>query len=111
MEVMQGLSTQTTGLSANAFSGQLYERAPYNGVLRVLATGDATGDGRLTLFAGGRVLMPESPISRQARFPIDPDDAVLTAPVRQGEQLVAQWRAAGGGTSILYWKAQLRRRR
>lgn len=110
MEILQGLTTVTTGLAVNAIAGQLYERMPYSGSIRVLAAGDATGDGRATLYAGSRVLMPESPISRAARFPIDPDDVLLpNANVPGGQQLVLNCRAAGAGTSIFYWKFLFRR--
>lgn len=110
MEMLQGLTTVTTGLSVNALSGQLYERMPYTGSMRCLVTGDATGDGRVTLYAGGRVLMPESQMSRQARFPLDPDDVLLpNANIPGGQQLVLQCRAAGAGTSIFYWKFLFRR--
>jgi len=110
MEIMQGLTTVGTGVSVNVLSGQLYERMPFLGDIRLLATADATGDGRATLYAGGRVLMAESPLSRQARFPIDPDDLLLpSARVGAGQQLVLQARAAGAGTSIFYWRILLKR--
>lgn len=110
MDILQGLTTVGTTVSVNALAGQLYERMPYTGSIRVLLAGDTTGDGRVTLFAGGRVLMPESPVSRAARFPIDPDDVLLpNANVPGGQQLVLQCRAAGAATSIFYWKFLFRR--
>lgn len=109
MQIMQGLTSVVTATSTNILTGQLYERMPFNGRMRVLCTGDAVGAGRLTIYAGGQVLMPESVISRQDRNPIDPDDLLLpVARVRAGTQLVLQFRASGGGTSTINWRVLLK---
>lgn len=109
MNVMQGTQATLTGaITQNVLTGQLFERMPYNGFARVCMTGDAAGESRATIYAGGRVVQQESPMSRQARPPLIPDDIVATFPARAGEQLVITIRNTGAGTNTIFWRVDLR---
>lgn len=109
MNIMQGVtSTAAGGSTANVLTGQLYERAPYNGYAEFFITGDAAGEGRATIFIGGRVVQQESSVSRQARPPLIPDDFIVSAPMMKGEQLVINHRNTGAGANNLFWRVNLR---
>jgi len=110
MDVAQGLTSVVTATELIVNAGNLFETMPYNGQMRLLVTGDATGAGMLTVYAGSRVIMPSSRVSLAARFPIDPDDVLVpSANVRAGEKIAIAFRAGGAGTSVLYWRYLLRR--
>lgn len=106
--VMQGVTSTGAGLStANVLTGQAYERAPFSGRLRFFVTGDASGEQRVTVIVGGRLIMQEASLSRQARPPLIPDDFLVEAPVRRGEQIVLNVRNTGAGSNNLFWRVQL----
>lgn len=112
MNILQGVQSTAAGATtSNVLSGQLYERAPYDGYADFFLTGDAAGEGRATIYIGGRVVMQESSVSRQARVPIVPDDAVASAPMRKGEQLLIAHRNTGAGANNLFWRVNMRPRR
>lgn len=111
MQTMSGVNSTAAGATtANVLTGQVFERAPYDGYARFSATGDAAGEGRITLYVGGRVVMQESSFSRAARFPILPDDVITAHPMRKGDQLVVSHRNTGAGANNIFWRVDLRPR-
>jgi hypothetical protein len=109
MYTMQGVTAITTaGSNANVLTGQIYERAPFNGAARFLMAADAAGAARCTIYIGGRAVMQESPVSRVNTTPIAPDQVVATAPMRQGEQLTIATRDTGAAGYNLFWRVDLR---
>lgn len=74
MEVQTSVAASTT--VDNIFSGKRFERAPFNGYLRMFATGSATGLQH-ELNVGGRSITPRDPVSLQNRLPLVPDDLVI----------------------------------
>lgn len=106
--VMQGVTSTAAGAStANVLTGQAYERAPFSGGVRFYVTGDSSGEQRVTVIIGGRLIMQEAPLSRQARPPLIPDDFLIAAPVRRGEQIVLNVRNTGAGSNNLFWRVEL----
>ena len=111
MNTMQGVqATVTVATTANVLTGQVFERAPYDGWARFALTADAAGESRGTIYVGGRVVMQESTLSRAARVPVIPDDVLATAPMRKGDQLVISHRNTGAGTNSMFWRVDLRPR-
>ena len=111
MNTMQGVqATLTVATTANVLTGQVFERAPYDGWARFAMTADAAGESRGTIYVGGRVVMQESTLSRAARVPVIPDDVLATAPMRKGDQLSISHRNTGAGTNSLFWRVDLRPR-
>lgn len=105
---MQSVTSTAAGAStANVLTGQAYERAPFNGVLRIYCTAEAAGESRVTVIVGGRLIMQEAPISRQARPPLIPDDFLISAPVRRGDQIVLNHRNTGAGANSIFWRVEL----
>lgn len=111
MNVMQGTQATAAGATtANVLTGQLYEQAPYNGWARFSITGEAAGESRVTIFIGGRVVMPESSISRAARVPLIPDDVLTQAPMVRGDKIVVQHRNTGAGSNTIFWRVDIKPR-
>lgn len=103
--MMSGVqATAAGGTTLNVLTGQLYERSPVSGRVRFAITGDAAGEGRITIYIGGRVILTESAISRQARPPLIPDDVLTTELIGRGEQIVVQHRNTGAGSNNLFWR-------
>lgn len=105
-------STQSTAAASttqNVCSGQPFERSPVNGVARFAITAEAAGESRVTIYVGGRVIMSESNVSRQARVPLIPDDVLTQAPIRAGEQIIIQHRNTGAGANTLFWRVDFAR--
>ena len=63
----------------------------------------------MTVIIGGRMIMQESPVSRQARQPVIPDDFLVDGVARRGDQVVLQHRNTGAGSNNLFWRAELTR--
>lgn len=103
-------ATAAGGTTANVLVGQLYETAPDNGWVRFMGTGEAAGESRMTLYVGGRVIVPESSMSRAARVPIEPDDIIATTWVRRGDKLTWVHRNTGAGSNTIFWRVDFRPR-
>lgn len=102
---MQGTQSTAAGATTqNVLTGQIFERAPITGVARFALTAEAAGESRITIYVGGRVVMSESPLSRQARVPLIPDDVLTSAPCRAGEQITLAHRNTGAGANTLFWR-------
>ena len=107
---MQGTqSTAATSTTQNVLSGQAFERSPITGVVRFAITAEAAGESRATIYVGGRVILQESPVSRQARIPLIPDDVLTSAPVRAGEQIIVSHRNTGAGANTMFWRVDFAR--
>lgn len=109
MFTVQGTQATTAGAStANVLTGNLYERSPVSGFARFSFTAEAAGESRVTVYVGGRVVVPESSVSRQARVPLVPDDVlVMKTPIRRGEQIMVVHRNTGAGTNTLFWRVDI----
>jgi len=107
---MQGTqSTAAASTTQNVLSGQVFERSPISGVARFALTAEAAGESRVTIYVGGRVVMQESSLSRQARVPLIPDDVLTQHPVRAGEQITISHRNTGAGANVLFWRVDFAR--
>lgn len=86
-----GMSVQTA-IAANATNNNVvrdeqYQTIPFDGVLRLLATGSAAGL-RHTLIISGTSILDAGFVNAQNRVPVTPDDEVITqVEVFQGQQV------------------------
>jgi hypothetical protein len=91
----------------NVLQGSVYEYLPYNAQVEFGICGDAAGEGRVTVLSGSDTLLEESPVSRQARFPIYPDDFTLIDAAAGGERLVVKHRNTGAAANNLFWAVRI----
>lgn len=110
--VIQDTQSTAAGVTTpNCLTGKTYEKMPFDGWVRVLCAAEAAGESRAQFLAGGRQSMDESPVSRQNRMPIEPDDVLVNAfPARRGDQLVLRHRNTGAGANVLFYRLLLRPR-
>lgn len=85
----------------NVLSGSAWEYLPYNAALEFGLVASATGLV-VTLISGSDLIMEESPISIQNRFPIKPDDFVARDVARAGEKLIVRVRNTTAGALTLF---------
>lgn len=69
-------SIPANSVNENVFTGQRFERAPFDALVDLAITGSATGL-QYELNVGGRSISPRVPASTQNRSPIIPDDIVV----------------------------------
>lgn len=80
----------------NVFSGSAFEYLPFNALVEFGIVGSATGIVA-TVQSGADLLMEESPISTQNRFPVYPDDFDLQDVAAGGERVICKLRNTTGG--------------
>jgi len=108
MPSVQGVTSVAAGATnSNVLSGSIFEYLPYNARVSFGLVGDAAGELRVTVTSGQDVILEEAPVSRAARFPINPDDFTLADVARGGERLVVKVRNTGAGANSLFWAINL----
>ena len=93
--------------SANVLAGLMEEFVSRPSVITLLATGSATGL-RVTMIAGGAVVVDDQAIGLQNRFPIPPDDLIhqfgLTGPQ---DRMILTFRNPTGGALTAFWRVDV----
>lgn len=108
MPTIQGVSSTAAGATTqNVLTGSVYEYLPFNARLEFGIVGDAAGEGRVTVLSGSDTVLEESSVSRQARFPVYPDDFSLVDVARAGERVVVRHRNTGAGANNLFWAVRI----
>lgn len=83
MEVETSVAANAT--EENVLSGQRFERAPFDGFMRIYSSGSAAGL-REEFNVGGRSVSPRMIVNTQNRSPVVPDDLRIDeVPVYAGE--------------------------
>jgi len=95
-------SILTNETSSNIFTGNLFEFLSRNRRLVFRLSADATGI-YLTFTIGGIVIVQDSLISDSNRYPIIPDDVLVTVGGRRGARLFATLRNSTGATIVVEW--------
>jgi len=95
-------SVLTNAVSPNIFAGNLFEFLSRNRKLIFRLSSAATGVF-LTFSIGGVVVVQDSLISDSNRYPIIPDDVLVTVHGRRGARLFATLRNSTGGTLVTEW--------
>jgi len=103
MPVMSGtVSVAADSVSANIFSGELFEFLSRNSRLTFRISAAATGIyGTITV--GGVVVAAEALVSDSNRFPVVPDDVLLVVGGRGGARLYATLRNSTAGAIVVEW--------
>jgi hypothetical protein len=108
MPTIQGVTSTAAGqTTVNVLSGSVYEYLPWHAQVEFGIVGDAAGEGRATVLSGSDTVLEESSLSRQARFPVYPDDFSLVDVAAAGERLVIKHRNTGAGANNLFWAVRL----
>src|SRR5262245_7171885 len=109
MPTIQGVqAAQAAGtIVPNVLSGSAYEFAPFHARADIAVVGNAAGDQRVTVQTGSDVLLEESPISRQNRVPVWPDDYSLSDVVAKGDRIKIQVRNTGAGAVDTFFAVRL----
>lgn len=107
--VMQG-STTVSGSSTveNIISGQRFERAPWNAIGALYCCGAASNTLTAELNVGGKSITPPTSVNTQARYPVVPDDLLVSEwEVEQGQLI--QLRAVNSTATAyaLFWRVEL----
>lgn len=94
-------SVPANSVSGNVVAGKPFEFVTRPSLIRVYATGSATGLNA-TVLVGGISVVQDQLISAANRFPIRPDDLLIEAPAPPGSRLVITLRntTAGALTGI-----------
>jgi hypothetical protein len=91
-------------VSANVLSGQLYEFVPEGTMVVLAVTGSATG--LRTTFICGMPLINDQAIGLQNRFPLIPDDVMMSNQV-PGGRMVLTARNTTAGNLTFFWRIDL----
>jgi len=96
--------TDSQSIAANAtvdnvLAGKLAEFLPEDSVLRLYATGSATGV-QASLLVGGEALVDDQLISDANRFPIIEDDLVAEGAGFEGDRLILRLRNTTGAAIV-----------
>lgn len=107
MPIAQAATLITTGaINANVLSGESVEFVERPSRVRVFITAEAAGESRAQFSIGSRVVLVESPVSRQNRPPIVPDDLLLEDVAMPGERLTLRLRNTGAGSNTVFWRVE-----
>lgn len=83
MEIETSVAANST--EDNVLNGQRFERAPFDGFMKIYSTGSAAGL-REEINVGGRSISPRMIVNAQNRSPVVPDDLRIDeVPVYTGE--------------------------
>lgn len=104
-------TTVVPGASSNPnlAQGSAYEFAPFHARVDIGVVGDAGGFLRATVQAGSDVLLEESPLSQQNRFPVWPDDFTMSDVVAKGDRIkiVARNTDVAANPHTVFWAIRL----
>lgn len=106
--VMQGSNAVgANGTNENVVSGQRYERAPYYGLGSLYCTGSAAGL-TVELNVGGVSITPPTGVNTQNRFPVVPDDSLVSGwEFAPGQLLQLRVVNTTGGALTFFWRVEL----
>ena len=91
------VSVAANATNANVLSGELYERAPFDGLLTYYSTGSAAGL-REQLFVAGQAITGRKFVNTQNRLAVVPDDMQISQViVQRGDQLTLRVDNTTGG--------------
>jgi hypothetical protein len=108
MPIIQGTTSTAAGAAtANVLAGSVYEYLPYPCLLEIGVVDDTNGEQRVTILSGSDVLMEESPVSVQNRFPVYPDDYAVSDYAAGGDRLVIRVRNTGAAARTLRWAVKV----
>jgi hypothetical protein len=108
MPIIQGTTSTAAGAAtSNVLAGSVYEYLPFDCLVEIGVVDDTNGEQRVTILSGSDVLMEESPVSIQNRFPVYPDDYAVSDYAQAGDRLVIRTRNTGAAARTLRWAVKI----
>lgn len=105
MPTMQdSVSVAANSVSANVLSGQKYEFLPPGANVTLSVTGSATG--LRATFDCGTLMIDDQAIGLQNRFPLIPDDVIMSGPVAGGRAILRA-RNTTAGALTFFWRVDI----
>lgn len=106
MLMSDSISVAANSRTANILAGQQFEFLPSMASVQLRASSAATGI-RLDFNIGGEQLLVDALAPPTNRFPIAPDDTVLTSSGRQGERLFMTFRNTTAAAIVVQWAVEV----
>jgi hypothetical protein len=103
--MQDSVSIPAHGTSINVLGGQLFEFVPAESVVSLSATGSVAGV-RATLIAGTPLIQDQA-INSNNRFPIIPDDVLLSEELAEDARLVLTFRNTTAAAVIAFWRVDI----
>lgn len=103
---ISALSVAANATSANVWAGNYNEFPQRPAVVRFAPVGSAAGLNT-TIQVGARIIVNDQPISGANRWPIDPDDFLISAGARPGERIIQTFRNTTAGALTVNCVAQI----
>lgn len=104
MMMQDSIAVAANSVSANVLAGQLYEFIPEGSLVTLSVAGSATGL-RATYICGAPLINDQA-INLQNRFPILPDDILMSTVVPGGRQVLT-FRNTTAGALTAFWRIDL----
>lgn len=102
------VSVAAGAVNANLIAGSAYELPDRHYWGRLALTADAAGETRITVQVADKVHLEESPVSRQNRVPLLPDDILLDRfPCPRGKRIIIKARNTGVGANTTFFVLDL----
>jgi len=106
MIISDSVSVAANSRTANLLSGQQFEFLPARASVQLRASSAATGV-RLDFNIGGEQLAVDTLVPPTNRFPIAPDDTLLTSSGGRGERLFFTLRNTTGAAIVVQYAVEI----
>lgn len=102
------VSVAAGAVNPNLIAGSAFELPDRHYWGRLLLAAEAAGETRVTIQVGSEVHLEESPVSRQNRPPLFPDDLLLDRfPCPKGKRIIIKARNTGAGANNVFFALDL----
>lgn len=102
MLISSSVQVAANAVSGNVLAGELFEFLPVTAAVSVFATGSAAGL-RATFTLGGVTQVSDGLIPATNRYPVRPDDGLVSVGGVAGERLFLEFRNTTGGALVAQW--------
>jgi hypothetical protein len=106
MLMSDSVSVAANAKSANVLAGLQFEFLPSGARVQLRASSAATGI-RADFNIGGEQLAVDTLVPPTNRFPISPDDTMVTTSGRRGERLFLTFRNTTAGALVVQWAVEV----
>lgn len=106
MLMSDSVSVAANAKSTNVLAGLQFEFLPSGASVQLRATSSATGI-RADFNIGGEQLAVDTLVPPTNRFPIAPDDTMVTTTGRKGERLFLTFRNTTAGALTVQWAVEV----
>jgi len=106
MLISDTISVAANSRTANVLAGQQFEFLPARASVQVRASSAATGI-RMDMNIGGEQLAVDTLVPPTGRFPIAPDDTLITTTGMRGERLFMTFRNTTGAAIVTQYAVEI----